>query len=99
MSDKKTPVEQDKLADDLVVLLTDSISRALGMTGLNPGDPRVQKSLLRAIGGSMAVMALSATIADVKTDDAKKFVLENFNLKFDYGVRMSAIRAAKGKPS
>lgn len=104
MSDKtkKTETENDKLADELVVLLTDSISRALGMTGLDPSDARVHRSLLRAIGGSMAVMALSAEVAGVKPEESKKFILDNFTLKFDYGVKMSAlraIRATKGPPS
>lgn len=78
--------EQDPLADKLFFAISDAVMAAVtpfAARGLDMTNPEHQRSVLRAAGATMAVLALSGRLAGMTDEQSAAAVLNGFNSKFD----------------
>jgi hypothetical protein len=76
--------EPDVLADELLTAFTDAITRAGARLAhkVDPTNPEHQRSILRAAGGSMAILASAARLAGLSDEQAAAIVKSGFDSKF-----------------
>lgn len=76
--------EADPLADELHKSYLDAITSVTMRFAhkVDPTDTENQRSILRAAGGTMAILALAARLAGLIADEAASIVQSGFDSKF-----------------